>query len=445
MVEKAKSSKTSIVFRLIIWIAILYLGYLPFSSSQNSSTNKYPSKPIELVVPFKAGGGTDVVVRMFQKAINKNKLLPVPLVVVNRPGAGGSDGSRYVKDLEPDGYTILNLHDAMIISKYFGNVEYGPEAFDLIAGTVTSGLVIVVKDKSPYKNLNELIEDSRKKPNQLIFGCALGTPTHVSGLLLENAAKVDFNLIQSGGGAARLEQLMGGHIDVSVFSVAEFMNFKSQGLRALAYMSAERHVDLPDLPTAIEQNVNVINDIMFYWWFPKGTDSEKVKYMAKVFKEALKDEELKSFINKLKMSPEYVDAEKLDTKVKMIESKIKGLNSGDVTKLPPFHLLTGALVIFFLLFIIRDNLAHENPIDFKPEPVLIKPAIVTAVLTILYVALMSFGILDFRILTLIFMMALGLYLCDDKEVSKLVLLECSLFISLGTYYVFTDIVYVDLP
>ena len=435
-----------IVTQILVWAAIAVFAYLPFWSSSSSNEEVYPKKPIEIVVPFKAGGGSDVLVRMFQKTINKNKLLPVPLVVVNRPGASATDGSRFVKDAEADGYTLLNLHDAIIISKQFGKVDYGPEAFEAVAGTVSNGIVVVVKEDSPYKSLSDLLDDAKKRPSQIIFGCALGTPTHVAGLQLQKEGEVKFNMIQSGGGAARLEQLMGKHIDVSVFSVAEFMNFKSQGMKALSYLGDERHPELPDLPTAKEEGVKAVTDVTFYWWFPKGTDQSKVKKIASVFKEAMKDEELLSFLNKNKMAPLFLTGEKLDLKLQKLETEISSLEAEKTHELPPFHLIIMGTLALFLIFIVWDNISKKETLKpIEKDKVNYTPAIITIAIVCLYIFLMSTGFVDFRILTFIFMMSLGLFLSGGKGVSKTVLLECSLFISLGTYYVFTNIVHVDLP
>ncbi len=446
MKDKKSIGITKIVIHSVTWVAIAILAYLPFKFGNSANQDSYPRKPIEVVVPFKAGGGSDVLVRMFQKIINKKKLLPVPLVIVNRPGASATDGSRFVRDADADGYTLLNLHDAIIISEQFGKVDYGPNAFEAVAGTVSSGTVVVVKEDSPYSSLTDLVEDAKKRPSQLIFGCALGTPTHVAGLMIQKEAKIKFNLIQSGGGAARLEQLMGGHIDASVFSIAEYMTFKSQGIKALACMGDRRHPDLPDLPTAKELGINAVTDVTQYWWFPKETEKKKVKVIAEALQKALEDEEMLSFLKKNKMSPVFYTGEKLENHIRKIEARVSNLETETQHELPPFHLIVAGAAGLFLLFIIFDNLTNKNPLDPKSEKLTnFKPAFVTMIVLCLYIFLMSTGVVDFRILTFVFMMGLGLYLTGKQLISKAVLLECSLLISLGTYYVFTNIVHVDLP
>lgn len=446
MINMKDKSIKHLAIHIILWVAIVALAYLPFSSGSNIDQDDYPRKPIEIVVPFKTGGGSDVLVRMFQKTINKKNLLPVPLVVINRPGASATDGSRFVKDAKPDGYTILNLHEAIIISKYLGSVNYGPEAFEPIAGTVTTGTVIVVKEDSPYKSLEELVAGAKQNPGKLIFGCALGTPTHVNGLILEREAGIKFNLIQSGGGAARLELLMGNHIDVSVFSVNEYASFKSQGLKALAYMGDKRHPDLPDIPTAKECGVNAENDVMQYWWFPKGTDPKKGEIITNAFKKALEDEELLAFIKKNNATPDFLTGDELATRIKRVEDKVSSIEAGSFQELPQFHLIVLATLAIFLVFIIWDTKSKgKTKVKVSQESLNYTPAAVTIGAVVAYIFMMSQGLIDFRILTFIFMLSLGLFLSNKKTLNKTILLECALLISLGTYYVFTQIVHVDLP
>ena len=104
----------------------------------------YPSRPIKVIVPFGAGGGSDTFVRIIQKAIEDNQLLPQPLVVINVPGAGGTIGSQRATNAAPDGYTILNLHQGILTAKYSGKVDHGPEAFEPIIATSEDAMILAV-------------------------------------------------------------------------------------------------------------------------------------------------------------------------------------------------------------------------------------------------------------------------------------------------------------
>ena len=172
---------------------------------------EYPSKPITVIVPFAAGGGSDVFVRIFQNAIRKNNLCPQPIVIKNIAGAGGTIGSRTARDAEPDGHTILCLHDGIYTAQHYGNADWGPADFEPIATTGRSGVVVAVSENSPYTSLNELMEDANSRPYQLVYGTNLGAPNHYSALFLQNGFKNSkFRFTQTGGGAKRLAQLKGG-------------------------------------------------------------------------------------------------------------------------------------------------------------------------------------------------------------------------------------------
>ena len=125
-----------------------------------SAEDTFPSKPITVIVPFAAGGGSDVFVRIFQDSIRRNKLCPQPVVVKNISGAGGTIGSRTAREAEPDGHTILCLHDGIYTAQHYGNADWGPADFEPIAATGQSGVVIAVSENSPFPSLSELIDES---------------------------------------------------------------------------------------------------------------------------------------------------------------------------------------------------------------------------------------------------------------------------------------------
>ena len=110
---------------------------------------QFPSKPITVIVPFAAGGGSDVFVRIFQNAIRQNNLCPQPIVIKNIAGAGGTIGSRTARNADPDGHTILCLHDGIYTAEHYGNADWGPTDFEPIAATGRSGVVIAVGENSP--------------------------------------------------------------------------------------------------------------------------------------------------------------------------------------------------------------------------------------------------------------------------------------------------------
>ena len=240
-----------------------------------SDRQGYPDRPIKLIVPFSAGGGTDNFARVIKQAIEDNQLLPEPIVIINIDGGGATNGSRRVKNAKPDGYTMLVLHDAILTAKASGMVSYGPEAFELVGATGEVGMVVAVWDRpESHKNLRDLLEDAKKRPNEITFGVNMGALTHYAGLVLQNQMPgAEFRYVQLGGGAKRFASLKGGHTGVTGFSLEEFVRFRPEGVRGLAYFGDERHPAAKDVPTAKEQGFDIVNRNTFYWWVPKGTRS----------------------------------------------------------------------------------------------------------------------------------------------------------------------------
>ncbi len=339
-----------------LWLA----GGLWLTTGWKPERAEYPARPINLIVPFGTGGGSDAYARLFKTAIDENHLLPVPLVIHNRGGAGATIGSRYVRDASPDGYTVLLLHEAIITAKYSGMVRYGPEAFDPVACTGQLGMVIAVADDSPYHSLNELVAAAREHPGELSFAVNRGALTHVAGLQLEGAAPgAKFRFPQSGGGAERYKDLIGGHVDVSGFSIEEFLRFRaggageSQKLRGLAYLDDRRNPAAPEVPTAREQGYDIININRFYWWVPQGTPPDRIATLANVLREALDTEFLKQRMAEAYYEPVFLTGrelarqlQKTENQVAQVEfSKPQGVPNMERLMMIAVALLLGAWVI----------------------------------------------------------------------------------------------------
>ncbi|MFC1820488.1 tripartite tricarboxylate transporter substrate-binding protein, partial [Thermodesulfobacteriota bacterium] len=168
-----------------------------------------------MVVPAKAGGASDNLARMFQKVFKEHKLLGTPMVIVNVPGAGLSIGSRRVKDSEPDGYTFLLTHIALLSRQAAGLDDFGYKDFEPVAQTVGFCSVISVKEDGPYQKLPDLLKAAKEKPDTIIFGANLGALNHMAGLTLQASNPGSaFRFVQIGGGAQNFAALKGGHTTV---------------------------------------------------------------------------------------------------------------------------------------------------------------------------------------------------------------------------------------
>jgi len=331
---------------------LIFIKLVFFCSLQGD----YPSKPITVIVPFAAGGGSDVFVRIFQNAIRKNNLCPQPIVIKNIAGAGGTIGSRSAKNATPDGHTILCLHDGIYTAQHYGNADWGPNNFEPIAATGRSGVVVAVEEDSPYTSLNELMEEAKDRPYQLVYGTNLGAPNHYSALFLQNGKSgAKFRFTQTGGGAKRLAQLKGGHIDLTGFSVAEYQQFKDAGIKALASLGEERESSFPNLTTALEQEVRATHDLMQFWWAPQNTPPERIAYLQNLLAEAMATREIKESFQNLHMDPVLQVGQDLLKTIADRSQKLQGITIDKPTALPPLEWIILGITVICFVFVLRES------------------------------------------------------------------------------------------
>lgn len=224
------------------------------SISQAAAQAAYPSKPIKIIVPFTAGGSSDVQGRMLADALGK--LYGQSVIVDNRPGAGGHIGGKAVADATPDGYTLLlgsiGLHATYGV---YSKLPYDPSK-DLKIVTVLAEMphVVVATPALPVDNLKELTALANKDPGALNFGSAgVGSSVHMMGELYKMQAKASITHVPYKGSSAALNDLMGGQIQLMFENPPTVIQqVKAGKLKALAVTGKERLPALPDVPTAIE-------------------------------------------------------------------------------------------------------------------------------------------------------------------------------------------------
>lgn len=295
-------------------------GPLPQSSSDHESqtddygsetTSNYPVKPIQLIVPYKAGGDTDIYARTV--AACAQEYLGQPIVVVNVEGAGGTVATRQVHDADPDGYTVLFMQPNMLLNYINGLIEYSYEEFTGTAICVsTKTTVYAVRNDSPYTDLPSLIEDIKARPGEVKFATQVGGYTHLTSIALENAAGAKLKKLDVGGNVDQIAALLGGHVDVITLEYGISRDyFESGEMRALSNISNERSELLPDLPTAKEQGVDLGLGFekCFFTTFPKGTPKEICEIFNEAVRRGLESESAKKDLAKLYATPYYLDGD----------------------------------------------------------------------------------------------------------------------------------------
>ena len=302
---------------------LVLLTCFSIAFSLNPGLAAYPEKPIKVIVPAKAGGASDNLARMFDKAFKDHNLLSKPLVIVNVPGAGLSIGSRRVKDAKPDGYTFLVTHIALLSRQAAGLDDFGYKDFEPVAQTVGFCSVISVKDDGPYQTLPDLLQAAKEKPDSIIFGANLGALNHMAGLTLQASSPDSvFRFVQIGGGAKNYAALKGEHITVTHFGAPLYNKFKSGGINGLAILADQRHPRLPDLPTAKELGYKTNFCIQNFWFAPKGTPKYAIDHFANALEKALQTDYVKKIIENGFSTPSFLKGQEFKNKLEVDYSKI---------------------------------------------------------------------------------------------------------------------------
>jgi tripartite-type tricarboxylate transporter receptor subunit TctC len=282
--------------------AILLAAAIPATVAAQS----WPTKPVKMIVPFAAGGATDVVARLLAQKLTEEWGQSV--VVENRAGAGGNIGGDAVAKSPPDGYTLLMASGAIVIAgpHMYKSLPYDP-ARDLVAITnvATGPQVIAVATTVPAKDLGELIAYAKANPKKLNYGSAgIGAQTHLAAENFAHAAGIELTHVPYKGESAALTDLMGGQIQLVTANLSAAIAFVREGkIRALAVTSRERNAALPEVPAAAEVLPGFENTGWFGLLAPTGTPREVIE---KVYRDSAKialSDEFRAKLAQLGMAP----------------------------------------------------------------------------------------------------------------------------------------------
>jgi tripartite-type tricarboxylate transporter receptor subunit TctC len=247
-------------------------------STSTSSGQAYPSKPIRMVVPYPAGGGSDLIARSISKKLSEK--LAQGIIVDNRGGATGMIGTDIAAKSAPDGYTLLlgSVAEVALNVAVYKKMPYNPER-DLapVALVATSPLVLAVHPSLPARSVREFIALAKKRPHEIGYATAgEGSPHNVAGEWMKLLAKIDIIHVPYKGGGPQLVDLMGGHVHSGFLALPIAAPYLKNGrLYALAVTSPKRSSAIPDVPTLEESGLRGFD--VSQWWgilAPAGTSSE---------------------------------------------------------------------------------------------------------------------------------------------------------------------------
>lgn len=257
----------------------------------------FPKKPIRLVVPFGAGGGSDGLARAIQSEIESQKLLPTPVVVTNATGAGGAVGSRQVLSADPDGHTILQIHQELFAASALGRVNYTPLDFEPVIQVSEACLFVAVPSDSPLKNFDDFLTKVKESGADFRQGDDIGGATHFPSVQLMNLIGTEWVIVPAGATSKRFTSLKGGFTDMALMSPLWLQRGGGE-LRALAVLGEKRYEQAPDLPTAKELGYDVKACLNRRYWAPKGTPAQNITILADAIETAANSEQVQSYLER---------------------------------------------------------------------------------------------------------------------------------------------------
>lgn len=249
----------------------------------------YPTKPIELVVGYAAGGGTHLAAELLSP--DANKYLGQPLNIVCKPGAGGAVGATYVAKSKPDGYTLLYATVSLPTSLYMSDVEFEQGDFVGVAMCSDIAEVIAVKADAPFNNAKEMVDWAKANPGKLTWGFpGVGSSLHLTGANAMNAMGITdiVKEVPFDGTAESVAGVLGGHITaVSCFPTSISEQVKAGQMKVIGIQAAEKVADWPDFPTFVEQGFDAKLTSWRGVFAPKDTPKEILDYLDKAFEELI--------------------------------------------------------------------------------------------------------------------------------------------------------------
>jgi len=294
--------------RVVATVTVLALSCAWPAGFPASAQSTFPSRAIELIIPFPPGGPADTAGRIIQPKLSA--LLGVPIALVNKPGGGGALGADYVAKSKPDGYTVFAATNApmTIVPAMQPDVSYRPSDFVPIGSYMADLGVIVARAGSPWKTLEQLVEHAKKEPGKLSYGSpGLGTVSFFMVELFKAAYGLDITHVPFQGGGPAKNAVMGGHVAFASSGLNSFASLiRSGDLVALATSAPKRVAVFPDVPTLAEKGFPEASlNIWMALYVPAKTPRDAVDRIAQALEQTMRDPAVVAAVDKAGMVVDY--------------------------------------------------------------------------------------------------------------------------------------------
>ena len=301
-----------------------------FGLSTAQAQEDYPSRPVEFIVPWGPGGGSDTLMRIVANKIEP--YLGVAMPVINMPGVGGTLGLAEAAKREPDGYTVTQIHEGLPVANQTGLTDLNWDDFAPIALMTSSPQYVVVNADAPWQTFEEFIAYAKENPGEVRVGVTLGGVPHLHAAMIEEATGAQFGYVGYEGTGERIRALVGGNLDAAIGDVSSALQFVDNGdLRFLAVGSAERVEATPDVPTLAELGHDLELTVTRGIVAPEGTPQDRLDVLEAALEELSQDEDYRQMIQNAGAESDFrgqkvykAYLEKLNATVGRLVSKLEG-------------------------------------------------------------------------------------------------------------------------
>jgi tripartite-type tricarboxylate transporter receptor subunit TctC len=280
--------------------------------------------PIEITCLFPAGSSADVTARMLAEGMSRH--LGQRVLVVNRPGAGGAIGYKYVAAQKPDGYSLVWNSNSISTTHHSGQLPFDYKSFDAVARALSESVVVAVRSDAKWKTLKDLVADAKSQPKVISVGhSGIGSHTHISLVALVRAASVEVNEVPFAA-AQVVPSVVGGHVNAVVqFPGALAAPMKQQQLRLLVSLTQNRDPAWPQVPTARELGFDVALDAWRGIAVPRGTPRQVISTLETAIRSTVSSAEFVKAAENVGVRPAFASADEFSALIQKEDTELSRL------------------------------------------------------------------------------------------------------------------------
>jgi putative tricarboxylic transport membrane protein len=293
--------------RLLLAAIVVFV----MTSSFAAAAETFPSKPINLIVHASAGGGSDIFARTMAATFEKEKLLPQPIVVENKPGGSGAIAFGYVASKKGDPHFMVTAVTSFLTTPLSGKSPVGLKDFTPIANFAFDEYMVIVKADSRFKSMKDIVTEAKANPKKItVGGTQLGSSDSICAYLIEKETGTKLNYIVFNSGGEVNAALLGGHVDMGVANPGEALELVKAGkVKVLGVFSEKRLALAPDVPTLTEQGIKAVYVQNRGLVGPAGIPADALKVLVDALHKYSQTATFKEYVKNNMLSEAWMDSE----------------------------------------------------------------------------------------------------------------------------------------